>query len=120
MQTYSDAKKLTADIAKTQVMILRPGGCNGKLAKEEVFTYAARPLEVASSTKYLGLTFFQLSKQRGFAGCADVLASAGRQAMFAMRRRAWELGACPLMLLPPPLHLFWVQQLARFWNRLHG
>src|SRR4029079_19520409 len=40
------------------------------------------------------LTFSQLSKQHGFASCADVLARAGRQAMFAMRRRAWELGAC--------------------------
>ena len=94
LQTYCDAKKLTVNIAKTQVMILRPGGCKSKLAKDEVFTYAARPLKVASSVKYLGLTFSQLSKQRGFAGCGDVLARAGRQAMFAMRRRAWELGAC--------------------------
>lgn len=182
LQTYCDAKKLTVNIAKTQVMILRPGGGggNGRLAAGEAFTYAARPLEVASSTKYLGLTFSQLSKQRGFAGCADVLARAGRQAMFAMRRRAWELGACSieqqcslfdvfvkpvlsygcevwgvdlllradcsslervhrwfcrrLQGLPQqvssavalaelgrqPLHLFWVQQLARFWNRLQA
>ncbi|KAI3432921.1 hypothetical protein D9Q98_010497 [Chlorella vulgaris] len=81
---------------KTQVMIMRPGGGsgNGKLAAGESFEYAGLPLEVASSTKYLGLTFSQLSKQHGFASCADVLAKAGRQAMFAMRRRAWELGAC--------------------------
>ncbi|KAI3438347.1 hypothetical protein D9Q98_000780 [Chlorella vulgaris] len=77
-------------------MIMRPGGGsgNGKLAAGESFEYAGLPLEVASSTKYLGLTFSQLSKQHGFASCADVLAKAGRQAMFAMRRRAWELGAC--------------------------
>ncbi|KAI3432919.1 hypothetical protein D9Q98_010495 [Chlorella vulgaris] len=86
----------TLNAKKTQVMIMRPGGGsgNGKLAAGESFEYAGLPLEVASSTKYLGLTFSQLSKQHGFASCADVLAKAGRQAMFAMRRRAWELGAC--------------------------
>jgi hypothetical protein len=180
LQTYCDAKKLTVNTAKTQVMILRPGGGagNGRLAAGEAFSYAGRPLDVASSTKYLGLTFSQLSKQRGFAGCADLLAKAGRQALFAMRRRARELGAClvehqcmlfdvfvkPVLCygcelwgvdllnrtdcssvervhrwfcrrvqgLPQqvssavalgelgrqPLHLFWVRQLVRFWNRL--
>ncbi|KAI3423711.1 hypothetical protein D9Q98_010679, partial [Chlorella vulgaris] len=95
-QDYCNAKKLTVNAKKTQVMIMRPGGGsgNGKLAAGESFEYAGLPLEVASSTKYLGLTFSQLSKQHGFASCADVLAKAGRQAMFAMRRRAWELGAC--------------------------
>lgn len=94
LQDYCDAKKLTVNAAKTQVMILRPGGgSSGRLAAGEAFTYAGRPLTVVSSTKYLGLTFSQLSKARGFASCADVLAKAGRQAMFAMRRRAWELGA---------------------------
>ncbi|KAI3423534.1 hypothetical protein D9Q98_010666, partial [Chlorella vulgaris] len=93
---HCNAKKLTVNAKKTQVMIMRPGGGsgNGKLAAGESFEYAGLPLEVASSTKYLGLTFSQLSKQHGFASCADVLAKAGRQAMFAMRRRAWELGAC--------------------------
>ncbi|KAI3423540.1 hypothetical protein D9Q98_005801 [Chlorella vulgaris] len=96
LQDYCNAKKLTVNAKKTQVMIMRPGGGsgNGKLAAGESFEYAGLPLEVASSTKYLGLTFSQLSKQHGFASCADVLAKAGRQAMFAMRRRAWELGAC--------------------------
>ncbi|KAL4856937.1 U3 small nucleolar RNA-associated protein 18 [Chlorella vulgaris] len=96
LQDYCNAKKLTVNAKKTQVMIMRPGGGsgNGKLAAGESFAYAGLPLEVASSTKYLGLTFSQLSKQHGFASCADVLAKAGRQAMFAMRRRAWELGAC--------------------------
>ncbi|KAI3427296.1 hypothetical protein D9Q98_007227 [Chlorella vulgaris] len=96
LQDYCNAKKLTVNAKKTQVMIMRPGGGsgNGKLAAGEFFEYAGLPLEVASSTKYLGLTFSQLSKQHGFASCADVLAKAGRQAMFAMRRRAWELGAC--------------------------
>ena len=181
LQTYCDAKKLTVNIAKTQVMILRPGGGNSsRLAAGESFSYAGQPLEVVSSTKYLGLTFAQLSKQRGFAGCADVLAKAGQRAMFAMRRRAFELGvtsveqqcmlfdifvkpvlsygceiwAVDLLLrsdcssvervhrwfcrrvqgLPQqvssvvslselgrqPLHLFWVQQLVRFWNRLQA
>lgn len=177
LQTYCDAKKLTVNTAKTQVMILRPGGGSGRAAADDSFSYAGRPLEVVNSLKYLGLTFAQLSKQRGFAGCADVLAVAGRKAMFATRRRAWELGAClvehqcmlfdifvkPVLSygcevwgvdllasadcaservhrwfcrqvqgLPKqvtaavslaelgrwPLHLFWVQQLARFWNRL--
>ncbi|KAL4852646.1 LINE-1 retrotransposable element ORF2 protein [Chlorella vulgaris] len=96
LQDYCNAKKLTVNAKKTQVMIMRPGGGsgNGKLAAGESFAYAGLPLEVASSTKYLGLTFSQLSKQHGFASCADVLAKAGRQAMFAVRRRAWELGAC--------------------------
>ncbi|KAL4853296.1 LINE-1 retrotransposable element ORF2 protein [Chlorella vulgaris] len=96
LQDYCNAKKLKVNAKKTQVMIMRPGGGsgNGKLAAGESFAYAGLPLEVASSTKYLGLTFSQLSKQHGFASCADVLAKAGRQAMFAMRRRAWELGAC--------------------------
>ncbi|KAL4440102.1 hypothetical protein ABPG75_003103 [Micractinium tetrahymenae] len=96
LQAYCDAKHLTVNTSKTQVMILRPGGGagNGRLAAGEAFTYAGRPIEVVSSVKYLGLTFAQLSKKRGFAGCADVLAKAGRQAMFAMRRRAFELGAC--------------------------
>jgi hypothetical protein len=181
LQAYCDSKKLTVNTAKTQVMILRPGGgSSSKLAAGEVFTYAGSQLEVVSSIKYLGLTFSQLSKQHGFASCADVLAKAGRQAMFAMRRRAWELGAClpeqqcmlfdvfvkPVLSygcevwgvdllgradcssvervhrwfcrhiqgLPKqvasavslaelgrePLHLFWVQQLVRFWNRLLG
>lgn len=94
LQDYCDAKKLTVNAAKTQVMILRPGGGSGsRLAASDTFTYAGRPLIVVTSTKYLGLTFSQLSKKRGFAACADVLARAGRQAMFAMRRRAWELGA---------------------------
>jgi len=96
LQAYCDAKKLTVNTAKTQVMILRPGGGggNGRLAAGEAFSYAGQPITVVSSVKYLGLTFSQLSKQRGFASCADVLAKAGRQAMFAMRRRAFELGAC--------------------------
>ncbi len=179
LQDYCDAKKLTVNTAKTQVMILRPGGGNAsRLAAGDSFSYAGQPLEVVSSTKYLGLTFAQLSKQRGFAGCADVLAKAGQRAMFAMRRRAWELGvssveqqcmlfdvfvkpvlsygcevwAVDLLLrsdcssvervhrwfcrrvqgLPrqvssavalaelgrQPLHIFWLQQLVRFWNRL--
>jgi len=181
LQTYCDSKKLTVNAAKTQVMILRPGGGNGgRLAAGETFTYAGQPLEAVRTTKYLGLTLAQLSKQRGLAGCADVLARVGRGAMFAMRRRAWELGAysveqqcmlfdtfvtpvlsygCevwgPDLLLqqdcssverihrwfcrrvqglPPqatsavslaelgrwPLHLRWVQQLARFWARLQA
>lgn len=94
LQGYCNAKKLTVNSAKTQVMILRPGGRGSKrVAADECFTYAEQPLETVASTKYLGLTFAQLSKARGFAGCADVLAGAGRQAMFAMRRRAFELGA---------------------------
>jgi reverse transcriptase-like protein len=181
LQEYCDAKKLTVNAAKTQVLILRPGGGGGsRLAAGESFTYAGKPLQAVASTKYLGLTLSQLSKQRGFAGCADVLARAGRQAMFATRRRAWELGCCtveqqcalfdvfvtpvlsygceiwgPDLLLqqdcssvervhrwfcrriqglPPqatsavslaelgrqPLHLRWVQQLVRFWNRLQA
>ena len=181
LQTYCEAKKLTVNTAKTQVMILRPGGGNGRPAADETFTYAGTPLSVVSSTKYLGLTFSQLSKQHGFASCADVLAKAGRQAMFAMRRRAWELGArsveqqCLLfdIFVQPvlsygcevwavdllsrtgvgssvervhrwfcrriqglpnqvssavalgelgrqPLHLLWVRQLVRFWNRLQA
>ena len=178
LQDYCNAKRLAVNTAKTQVMILRPGGGSGRPAAGESFTYAGQPLDVVPSTKYLGLTFSQLSKARGFASCADVLARAGRQAMFAMRRRAWELGACsvqqqcalfdvfvtpvlsygcevwgPDLLLQQacssvecvhrwfcrriqglpqqatsavvltelgrqPLHLRWVRQLVRFWNRL--
>ena len=162
-------------------MILRPGGRGRKRQAEgcgeEAFTYAGLPLEQVSSLKYLGLTFAQLSPQLGYAACADVMADAGRRAMFSMRRRARELGACsveqqsllfdvfvrPVLSygcevwgvdqllradvsservhrwfcrrvqgLPTqvssavalaelgrwPLHLFWVQQLVRFWNRL--
>jgi hypothetical protein len=51
-------------------------------------------LAVVKKVKYLGLTFSQLSKSLGFSCCADELAIAGRHAMFAMRRRAFELGAC--------------------------
>ncbi|KAI3428852.1 hypothetical protein D9Q98_007668 [Chlorella vulgaris] len=60
---YCNAKKLTVNAKKTQVMIMRPGGGsgNGKLAAGESFEYAGLPLEVASSTKYLGLTFSQLT-----------------------------------------------------------
>ena len=181
LQAYCEAKKLTVNTAKTQVMILRPGGGHGRPAADETFTYAGTPLSVVSSTKYLGLTFSQLSKKRGFASCADVLARAGRQAMFAMRRRAWELGTCSIeqqlslfdIFVQPvlsygcelwavdlltgtgpcssvervhrwfcrriqglpnqvssavalgelgrqPLHLLWVRQLVRFWNRLQA
>ena len=178
LQSYCDAKRLTVNAAKTQVMIFRPGGgSGGKVAAGDAFSYAGRPLEVVRSTKYLGLTFAQLSRQHGFSSSADVLATAGRQALFAMRRRASELGVClpeqqgmlfdifvkPVLSygcevwgvdllsradcsservhrwfcrrvqgLPKqassavclaelgrwPLHLHWVQQLARFWNRL--
>ena len=93
LQTYCDAKKLTVNAAKTQVMIMRPGGGGGKPAAAEKFFYAGKPLDVVPSIKYLGLTFSQLSKAHGFACCAEELAKAGRRAMFAMRRRAWELGA---------------------------
>ena len=181
LQDYCDAKKLTVNTTKTQVMILRPGGgCGGRPAAGDSFTYAGQPLEAVNSVKYLGLTFAQLSKKRGFAGCADALARAGRQAMFATRRRAWELGCCsveqqcmlfdvfvtpvltygcevwgPDLLLEQacsslervhrwfcrrvqglptqatsavclaelgrqPLHLSWVRQLTRFWNRLQA
>ena len=180
LQAYCDAKKLTVNTAKTQVMIFRPGGGgSAKLAAGEAFTYAGRQLEVVKHVKYLGLTFAQLSKRHGFSCCADTLAKAGKQALFAMRRRAWELGACLVeqqlqlfdILVQPvlsygcevwgvdlldradcaservhrwfcrrvqglpkqaasavslaelgrqPLHLFWVQQLARFWNRLQA
>jgi hypothetical protein len=181
LQDYCDAKKLTVNTDKTQVMILRPGGGNGsgRLAAGEAFTYAGRPLEVVSRTKYLGLTFSQLSKKHGFGSCADFLAQAGQQALFAMRRRARELGAClveqqlqlfDLFVTPilsygcevwgvdlldradcsservhrwfcrrlqglpkqatsavslaelgrQPLHLLWVRQLVRYWNRLQA
>ena len=94
LQTYCDAKKLTVNAAKTQVMIMRPGGgSGGKLAAREAFYYAGQQLEVVKTIKYLGLTFAQLSKAHGFACCAEELAKAGRRALFAMRRRAWELGA---------------------------
>lgn len=94
LQSYCDAKKLTVNARKTQVMILRPGGGNsGRLAAGEKFAYAGQSLEVVRSTKYLGLTFNQLSKVHGFSCCAEVLAQAGGLVMFAMRRRAWELGA---------------------------
>jgi hypothetical protein len=93
LQSYCDAKKLTVNTAKTQVMIMRPGGGGGRPAKGENFFYAGQPLEVVTSIKYLGLAFSQLSKAHGFACCAEELAKAGRRALFAMRRRAWELGA---------------------------
>ncbi|MGV2337609.1 MAG UNVERIFIED_CONTAM: hypothetical protein LVR18_27195 [Planctomycetaceae bacterium] len=139
--------------------------------------YAGLRLEVVKTIKYLGLTFAQLSKARGFECCADMLAEAGRRALFAVRRRAWELGAAAvghqlqlfdifvkpvlsygcevwgvdvldqpdsapervhrwlcrrLLGLPQgassavalaelgrwPLHVHWVQQLVRFWNRM--
>jgi hypothetical protein len=180
LQTYCDAKHLTVNSAKTQVVILRPGGGgSARLAAGESFTYADTPLQVVQSCKYLGLTFTQLGKTRGFANCADTMALAGRKALFAMRRRAFELGAssveqqCSLfdILVKPvlsygceiwgvdlltqadgstapervhslfcrqvqglprqvpsalalaelgrmPLHLFWTQQLARYWNHL--
>ena len=178
LQTYCDAKKLTVNAAKTEVMIFRPGGGTAaKVAAGESFSYAGRPLDVVRSTKYLGLTFSQLSKRLGFSRSADKLATAGKGAMFSMRRRARELGVClpeqqsmlfdifvkPVLSygcevwgvdllsradcsservhrwfcrriqgLPKqvssavslaelgrwPLRLFWVQQLARFWNRL--
>ena len=177
LQEYCDSKKLTVNTAKTQVMIMRPGGGGGRPAKGEKFSYAGQPLEVVDSVKYLGLTFSQLSKAHGFACCAEELAKAGRRALFAMRRRAWELGAAAVLHqsqlfdvfvkpvlsygceiwgvdvllqsdsapervhrwfcrrlqgLPQgassavavtelgrlPLHVHWVQQLARFWNRM--
>ena len=178
LQTYCTDKKLTVNAAKTQVMIMRPGGgSGGKLAGNERFFYAGQQLEVVKGIKYLGLTFTQLSKARGFACCADELAKAGWRALFAVRRRAWELGAASvqhqmqlfdifvkpvlsygcevwgvdlldqpdsapervhrwlcrrLLGLPQgassavalaelgrwPLHVHWVQQLARFWNRM--
>ena len=94
LQAYCDAKKLTVNAAKTQVVILRPGGGGGgRLAAGEAFFYAGQPLEVVKTIKYLGLTFAQLSKAHGFACCAETLAGAGRRALFAMRRRAWEMGA---------------------------
>jgi hypothetical protein len=97
LQTYCDAKQLTVNSAKTQVMILRPGGGGGAgHAAGEQFFYAGEPLEVVAAVKYLGLTFAQLSKSSGFACCGDELARAGRRAMYAMRRRAWELGAAAL------------------------
>jgi hypothetical protein len=180
LQAYCDAKHLTVNSAKTQVVILRPGGgSSAKLAAGESFSYAGKALEVVTSCKYLGLTFTQLGKTRGFASCADTLALSGRKALFAMRRRAFELGAtsveqqCMLFdtLVKPvlsygceiwgvdlltqahgssaaervlslfcrrvqglprqvpcavalaelgrtPLHLFWTQQLLRYWNHL--
>ena len=178
LQAYCGAKKLTVNAAKTQVMIMRPGGgSGGKLAKHEAFFYAGQKLEVVKSIKYLGLSFGQLSKAHGFACCAEELAKAGWRALFATRRRAWELGAAAvqhqsqlfdifvkpvlsygceiwgvdildqpdsapervhrwlcrrLLGLPQgassavalaelgrwPLHVHWVQQLARFWNRM--
>ena len=177
LQSYCDAKKLTVNTAKTQVMIMRPGGGGGRPAKGEKFFYAGQPLEVVTSIKYLGLTFSQLSRAHGFAYCAEELAKSGRRAMLAMRRRAWELGAAAVVhqsqlfdvfvkpvlsygcevwgvdvLLQPdsapervhrwfcrrlqglpqgassavaltelgrwPLHLHWLQQLTRFWNRM--
>ena len=95
LQSYCDAKKLTVNAAKTQVMIMRPGGGggNGQLAAGETFTYAGEQLEVVKTSKYLGLTFAQLSKTHGFSCCAEELAAAGRRALMAMRRRARELGA---------------------------
>ncbi|KAL4431289.1 hypothetical protein ABPG75_006545, partial [Micractinium tetrahymenae] len=107
-EAYCDAKHLTVNTSKTQVMILRPGGGagNGRLAAGEAFTYAGRPIEVVSSVKYLGLTFAQLSKKRGFAGRVQGLP---RQASSAVALA--ELGRQPLPLL-------WVRQLVRFWNRL--
>jgi hypothetical protein len=180
LQSYCDAKKLTVNAAKTQVMIMRPGGgSGGRLAADEAFTYAGQTLEVVKATKYLGLTFSQLSKRYGFTCCAEELAKAGRRSLFAMRRRAWEIGAgatqhqlklfdifvmpvlsygcevwgvdlinqpdsapervhrwfCRRVLGLPqqvssavalaelgkwPLHVHWVRQLVRFWNRLLG
>ena len=58
---------------------------------------------MVSRTKYLGLAFSRLSKKHGFGSCADILAQAGQQALFAMRRRARELGAC---LVEHQLQLF--------------
>ncbi len=108
LQTYSDAKKLTANAAKTQVIIMRPGGgSGGRLAAAEVFCYGGQQLEVVKTIKYLGLTFAQLSKAHGFACCAEELAKAGRRALFAMRRRAWELGACWGCRRGPPLRWSW-------------
>lgn len=178
LQSYCDAKKLTVNAAKTQVMVFKPGGGGGGVtAASDRFSYAGHQLETARSVKYLGLTFAQLSKQHGFARGADELAAAGQRALFAMRSRAHELGAgtpeqqCMLFdtLVKPvlsygcevwgvdvlaradcsservhrwfcrriqglptqvssavslaelgrwPLHLHWLQQLARFWNRL--
>ncbi len=178
LQHYCDAKKLTVNAAKTHVLIMRPGGgSSGRLAADESFSYAGQPLQVAAASKYLGLTFSQLSRVHGLTCCADALAKAGRQAMHAMRRRAWELGAgaeehqvrlfdilvkpilsygcevwgvdllgrpdsapervhrwfCRRVLGLPqgassavvlaelgrwPLHVQWVRQLVRFWNRM--
>lgn len=94
LQAYSDSRKLTVNTAKTQVLIFRPGGRRGQPAAGETFTYAGKPLEVAQSAKYLGMTLSQLTPDRGLAACGDALATAGRHAMHAMLRRAKELGAC--------------------------
>ena len=97
LQAYCDAKKLTVNAAKTKVMILRPGGGgSSRLAAGEAFYYAGQQLVVDKGIKYLGLSFAQLSKRSGFSCCAEALAEAGKRAMFATRRRAWELGACAL------------------------
>ena len=94
LQAFSDARKLTVNAKKTQVLIFRPGGRRGQPTAAETFTYAGAPLTVAESAKYLGLTLTQCAPERGLASCADMLATAGRHALHAMRRRAKELGAC--------------------------
>ena len=52
LQSYCDAKELTVNAAKTQVVILRPGGRGRKRQAEgcgeEAFTYAGLPLESRS------------------------------------------------------------------------
>ncbi len=86
-------KKLTVNAAKTQVIIMCPGGgSGGRLAANDVFHYGGQRLEVVKTMKYLGLAFAQLRKAHGFTCCTEELAKAGRRAFFAMHAQA-VLGA---------------------------
>eukprot|EP00887_Chlorella_sp_A99_P006887 scaffold2.g6887.t1 len=55
LQSYCDAKKLTVNTGKTQVMVFKPGGGGGSVtAASDHFSYAGRQLETSRSVKYLG------------------------------------------------------------------
>jgi hypothetical protein len=52
------------------------------------FTYAGAPLKMSQQFKYLGIT---MHETRGFSFCGEVLAEAGRKALFALQQRCQVL-----------------------------
>ena len=80
LSQYCKKWGLTVNVIKTKIVVFRKGG---RAAKDEVWTFNERIIEVVSCFKYVGCVF---SNSGSFKHCVNSLVGSARKALFSLKR----------------------------------